>query len=122
MIAVEPSLAMRQQAMPHAGVEWIEGSAEAIPLEDASVDAVISTLAVHHFSDMAAAAREMRRIAPLGSIVLLTIDPRRGMPFWFADYFPGIYQKTYLDFPLTTIRFREIISVSLACYVFSNLR
>jgi ubiquinone/menaquinone biosynthesis C-methylase UbiE len=99
IIAVEPSLAMRQQATPHAGVEWIVGSAEAIPLEDASVDGVIATLAVHHFSDVAAAALEMRRIAPRGPIVLLTIDPRRGEPFWFADYFPGIYQKTYRDFP-----------------------
>lgn len=43
--AVEPSQVMRSQAIPHPQVQWINGFAEAIPLQNHSVDA-----AFLHFS------------------------------------------------------------------------
>jgi len=79
--AVEPSEVMRKQAVPSLNVEWLAGSAEIIPLPDASAAGVISTLAVHHFPDIRAAAAEMRRVCNNGPIILFTIDPRRGEPF-----------------------------------------
>ncbi|OGP64918.1 MAG: hypothetical protein A2169_05780 [Deltaproteobacteria bacterium RBG_13_47_9] len=95
MKAVEPSEAMRDQFVPSPNVEWFAGSAESIPLPDASVDGLISTLAVHHFPDLSAAAAEMWRVCGSSPMVLFTIDPRRGEPFWFREYFPGIYNRMF---------------------------
>lgn len=93
--AVEPSEVMREQSMPSLNVEWLAGSAESIPLPDASAGGLISTLAVHHFPDLHAAAAEMQRVCGNGPMVLFTIDPRRGEPFWFREYFPGIYGRLF---------------------------
>ncbi len=93
--AVEPSEVMREQFVPSPNVEWLAESAESIPLPDASAAGVISTLAVHHFPNFHAAAAEMRRVCDNGPIVLFTIDPRRGAPFWFREYFPGIYGRLF---------------------------
>ncbi len=99
MTAIEPSEVMRNQATPHADVTWLAGAAEAIPLPDASVDAVVSTLAAHHFASLPDAAAEMRRICPAGPVVLFTMDPRQSAPFWFEGYFPGIYRRMFDVFP-----------------------
>jgi ubiquinone/menaquinone biosynthesis C-methylase UbiE len=98
---------MRQQVIPNPNVEWLAGSAQSIPLPDASVDGLISTLAVHHFPDLAAAAVEMRRVCGSGPMVLFTIDPRMGEPFWFRDYFPAIYNRLFESF----VPLEELISI-----------
>src|SRR5690349_4752689 len=41
VLAVEPARTMSRQAAPHRGVTWIAAVAEALPLADASVDAVV---------------------------------------------------------------------------------
>lgn len=99
MIAVEPSETMRMQAASDADVKWLAGSAESIPLADASVDGVIATLAIHHFSDLRRAAAEMRRICPGSPSVIFTLDPRRSEYCWFGDYFPGIQRRMFRTFP-----------------------
>ena len=67
VVAVEPDLAMRTElhrALP--AVRALSGSAEAIPLPDASVDAVLAGNALHWF-DMTVAGPEMARVlAPAG--------------------------------------------------------
>lgn len=93
--AVEPSEVMRNQSVPSLNVEWLAGSTESIPLPDAAAAGVISTLAVHHFPDLHAAAAEIRRVCGNGPIVLFTIDPRKGEPFWFREYFPDIYGRLF---------------------------
>jgi ubiquinone/menaquinone biosynthesis C-methylase UbiE len=99
MIAVEPSETMRAQAIAHERVIWKEGRAEQIPLGDAAACAVICTLAVHHFSDLAASAREMHRVCPEGPLLFFTTDPRRGEEQWFSEYFPEICRKDLAIFP-----------------------
>jgi ubiquinone/menaquinone biosynthesis C-methylase UbiE len=97
--AVEPSLVMQKQAMKHPQVQWLRGYAENIPLPAASVDAVISLLASHHFSNLAKSLQEMDRIAGRGPIVILTFDPRLGQSLWIADYFPLIWEQAFAWFP-----------------------
>lgn len=98
MKAVEPSNIMLGQAVSNRNVEWFSGTAASIPLPDASVDGVVSILAVHHFPDLTPAAKEMWRVTGSGPIVLFTIDPRKGESFWFKNYFPGIYQRLFEAF------------------------
>ena len=72
IVAVEPIDAMRAQlerVVP--GVEAVAGTAEAIPLPDASVDAVTCAQAAHWFR-ADEAAREIRRVLrPGGGLALL---------------------------------------------------
>lgn len=72
VVAVEPSRAMREECarlVPRA--EVVDGSAEAIPLPDASVDAVLAAEAFHWFATPAAVAEIARVVRPGGGLGLL---------------------------------------------------
>jgi ubiquinone/menaquinone biosynthesis C-methylase UbiE len=97
--AVEPSATMSEQAADAPGVRWVTGTAERLPLPDGCANAVICVLALHHFRDAEAALHEMRRVVTAGPIVIFTFDPRRGEPFWFAEYFPALWCQAYETFP-----------------------
>ncbi len=87
VIAVEPSPVMIAQRPPGAAPA-VQGVAEALPLADASVDAAMGALTIHHWSDLAAGLAEMRRVARK-RIVLLTIDATKNAEIWtLAEYFP----------------------------------
>jgi ubiquinone/menaquinone biosynthesis C-methylase UbiE len=90
VVAVEPSAAMRIQAVAHPSVIWRTGFAEALPAGDGEVNAAICILAFHHFSDHRQALREMGRVTAAGPVVLLTFEPRALQDFWLDDYFPDI--------------------------------
>jgi SAM-dependent methyltransferase len=56
-------------------VEWIEGRAEALPLPDASFDAVVSQFGLMFFDDRAGALREMMRVLrPRGRLAVAVCD------------------------------------------------
>ncbi len=77
VIAVEPSpklvrLAARRIPTARAPVELIEGSAEALPLPDASVDTVVTTWTLCSIPDVARALVEVRRVLrPGGSLLFI---------------------------------------------------
>lgn len=62
---VEPSPEMRSIAVER-GIDLVDGRAEALPIADASVDLVVSTLASHHWDDPVAAFAEIRRVLSPG--------------------------------------------------------
>ena len=99
LIALEPSEIMRRQSTTNSNVSWISGTAESLPLHDASVDGIVIVLAIHHFSDTRCAAKEVVRICPSGPLILLTMDPRQSEKFWFNDYFPEIEHHVLNVFP-----------------------
>ncbi|MBO3460134.1 class I SAM-dependent methyltransferase [Aetokthonos hydrillicola Thurmond2011] len=90
--AIEPSSVMRTQAIADPQVEWFIGYAEALPLPDKSVDALISILAIHHFSNLEKSFREMHRVVNGGAILLLTFDIRLSQKIWLYDYFPWLWE------------------------------
>ena len=72
VVAVEPAEPMRrllEAAVP--GAEVVPGTAEAIPLEDASADAVFVAEAFHKFDGSRALAEVARILRPAGALVLL---------------------------------------------------
>ena len=99
--AIEPSDTMKNQSVKNSNVEWISGVAENIPLPNASVDAVVSILASHHFTSLPKSLTEMNRICPNGPIVWFTFDPREAQNPWIADYFPEIWADASRIFPPT---------------------
>jgi SAM-dependent methyltransferase len=88
-VAVEPDPAMLAELPATVpGVHAVPGSAEAIPLPDASVDAVVAGNAMHWF-DMALAGPEIARVlVPGGTLSGLwnVLDDRVG---WVADLARG---------------------------------
>ena len=52
VIAVEPSGVMRRQGRQHKNLQWLDGMAEDLPLEDKSMDGVVCILAAHHFAGL----------------------------------------------------------------------
>lgn len=75
VFAIEPNAAMRAAAAPHPRVTWIDGSAEATTLPDASVDLAAGLQAWHWF-DFAATLAEARRIVRGGGRVALVANER----------------------------------------------
>jgi SAM-dependent methyltransferase len=72
VVAVEPADAMRQMLLEMCpGVEALSGSAEAIPLPDATADAVFAAQSFHTFDATRAIAEIARVLRPGGAIVLL---------------------------------------------------
>ncbi len=76
VVAVEPSAAMRDRIPQSAAIRVLAGDATALPLPDASADAAWLSLVIHHIGDLAAAAREIRRVLRPGALVLI----RQGFP------------------------------------------
>lgn len=71
VIAVEPAAAMRAKLAEIDGLRVLDGSAEAIPLADASVDAIVCAQAFHWFATKAALAEMARVLTPGGMLGLI---------------------------------------------------
>lgn len=84
VLAVEPSATMRAQR-PAGAAPAIIGNAEALPLDDDSVEAAMASITIHHWADRAAGLAEMRRVAR-GPVVVFTFDLTR-LPAWQLDHF-----------------------------------
>jgi len=97
VIAVEPSAGMRAQRPPHR-VPAIAGFAEALPLDDRSVDAAMAMMTVHQWSDTAKGLAELRRVSR-GPVVLLVGDGDRLPLYWLNDYAPGLIKAEQGRYP-----------------------
>jgi SAM-dependent methyltransferase len=71
VLAVEPSSAMRAHVPRRPGIEVLEGSASALPLQDDSADGAWLSLVIHHVPDLGAAAREIRRVLRADAPILI---------------------------------------------------
>jgi SAM-dependent methyltransferase len=91
VFAVEPNRAMREAATPHAGVTWLDGSAEAIPLADGAVDLVLAAQAYHWFRANESVA-EMARVVKSGGRLALVWNRRDE-----SDPFMAGYERAVLE-------------------------
>lgn len=87
LLAVEPSMVMIAQRPPGLAPAAVT-TAERIPLPDKSVDAALCSLTIHHWPDVAAGFREIRRVAR--SVVVYTWDFDVTREFWLCRYIPAI--------------------------------
>lgn len=86
VVAVEPVAAMRAElATAVPGVEVMDGTAESLPLADATVDAVTVGQAFHWF-DPAPALREISRVLVPGGCLVLTWNTRDRSYDWVREF------------------------------------
>jgi ubiquinone/menaquinone biosynthesis C-methylase UbiE len=94
VIALEPSEGMRTQARTtraHPQVAYVGGIGEQLPLGDGCCDSAWLSTVIHHLSDLAACAGELRRVVrPGGWVLIRNAFPDRPEPgtrlftFWPA--------------------------------------
>ncbi|WP_431934279.1 class I SAM-dependent methyltransferase [Micromonospora sp. RP3T] len=86
VVAVEPSAAMRARSTFRP---VLAGDAARIPLGDDSVDGAWLSTMIHHVPDLAAAARELRRIVrPGGPVLIRSAFAGRHAAITLFRYFP----------------------------------
>ena len=96
--AVEPSAVMIAQRPPGAAPA-VQASAEALPFEDASFDAAMAVLTLHHWSDLRAGSAELRRVAR-DRVVVFSWDPTYVGRMWLGpEYFPQYSREDAEGFP-----------------------
>ncbi len=65
--------AARKRLAGHSNISFLRGELNNLPIDDASVDAAVMVLVLHHIDDLAGACSEVRRILRPGG-VFLAID------------------------------------------------
>jgi SAM-dependent methyltransferase len=99
--AVEPSAVMIAQRPPGAAPA-VQARAEALPFADASFDAAMAVLTLHHWDDWRAGCAELRRVAR-EQVVVLSWDPTCAPRMWLGpEYFPGQMAEDVDAFPSLT--------------------
>jgi SAM-dependent methyltransferase len=99
VIAIEPSDVMAAQR-PRELAPAIRASAGRLPLRDASVDAAMAVLSVHHWDEeQEAGVKELRRVAR-GPVAILTVDAGVCGEMWLPrDYLPELRELDRRIFP-----------------------
>ena len=117
VLAVEPSAGMRAQRPPGAAPA-VDAAAERLPFDDDAFDAVMATVTVHQWRDVARGLAEMRRVAR-GPVVVLTFDGAELQRHWLAEYVPELIAAERRRYPaVATIaaaigRSAEVIEVPI---------
>jgi SAM-dependent methyltransferase len=97
VLALEPSAAMRAQR-PAGAAPAIRGVAEAIPLDDRSVDAVMAVATVHQWADLATGLAELRRVSR-GPVVVIAFDGDALPAYWVNHYAPELIAAERRRYP-----------------------
>jgi SAM-dependent methyltransferase len=98
VVAVEPIETMRQELAAAApGAHALAGSAEQIPLPDASVDAVTIAQAFHWFNERAALAEIARVLRPGGRLALIWNERDDSVP-WMARLSTILHTEVILPY------------------------
>jgi ubiquinone/menaquinone biosynthesis C-methylase UbiE len=87
VLAIEPSATMRAQR-PADAAPALACAAEALPLDDDSVDAAMACVTIHHWEDRAAGLAELRRVAR-GPVVVFTFELDQ-LIAWQLDHFADL--------------------------------
>ena len=86
------------------------GDAHALPFKTGTFDGAICTLAIHHFSDLAAAFSEVRRVIRSGRFVIFTGVAEQMQNYWLWHYFPQMMQRSTSSMPRSDLIRKALLS------------
>lgn len=102
VVAAEPSWEMIRQRPPGSATV-VRAVAESLPFRDATFDAALAILTVHHWADLDAGLAELRRVSRRQ--IVLTWDQAEFARFWLvAEYLPEIAEHERTLPSLATVR------------------
>jgi len=101
IIGLDPSQEMLRKAMSKCDqIEFIQGVAEEIPLEDDALDGVIVFLSIHHWQDLKKGFSEIARVLkPKSRLVVFTSYPDQTKGYWLKEYFPQMIADSAKTLP-----------------------
>jgi SAM-dependent methyltransferase len=97
VVAVEPSAEMRK-ARPRTLPPALDGRADRLPFDDNAFEAALAVLTVHHWADLRAGLRELRRVA-CDRVVIMTADPEALERLWIPAYAPEFHEVERRRYP-----------------------
>jgi SAM-dependent methyltransferase len=98
VVAVEPSAVMIAQR-PADAAPAVRAAAEHLPFPHDSFDAAMAVITLHHWDDVDAGLREMRRVARR-RVVVVTYDPALEADLWIvSDYIRPHVSGTFSSLP-----------------------
>lgn len=96
--AVEPSAVMIAQR-PAGAAPAVLAPAERLPFPDDAFDAAMAVITIHHWDDVDAGLREMRRVAKRRAVIV-TFDPEYEADLWIArDYLTEHVVRAFSSLP-----------------------
>ena len=100
-IGIDPSIEMLQNAhSKNQNIQWQIGTAEKTDLPKESVDGIIGTLTIHHWTNLERACSELNYILkPKGKIVIFTSTPQQMKGYWLNHYFPKMLEDSMVQMP-----------------------
>ncbi|WP_225035485.1 class I SAM-dependent methyltransferase [Winogradskyella sp. SM1960] len=100
-IGIDPSIEMLTIAQSkNQNIAWKIGSAEKTDLAKNSVDGIIATLTVHHWTNLMRAFSELAYILkPNSKIVIFTSTPLQMKGYWLNHYFPKMLEASIAQMP-----------------------
>ncbi|MCH2192672.1 class I SAM-dependent methyltransferase [Kordia sp.] len=100
-IGVDPSekmLAKAQENYPNR--IWKLGTAEDIPLENNSIEGVVGTLTLHHWTNLEKGFSELFRVMKnYTNIIFFTATPEQMKGYWLNHYFPKMMKASIEQMP-----------------------
>ena len=100
-IGVDPSHQMLATAQSRPfDIDWRQGVAEHLPLNNESVCAVLASLTLHHWTSLTQGFQEAARVLQKdGKLVIFTATPRQMDGYWLNHYFPKMLAKSKTQMP-----------------------
>lgn len=100
-IGIDPSIEMLQKAQAqNKNIQWKIGTAEKTDLAQQSIDGIIGTLTIHHWTNLARAFSELAYVLkPNGKIVIFTSTPQQMKGYWLNHYFPKMLEDSMVQMP-----------------------
>jgi ubiquinone/menaquinone biosynthesis C-methylase UbiE len=98
---IDPSERMLEEARKKSDqVQWMIGVAEDLPFAQGIFDGAIATLTTHHWKDLDAGFRAIRRVLRRGApLVIFTSTPDQMRNYWLSHYFPHMMERSAAVMP-----------------------
>ena len=100
-IGIDPSIEMLKKAQSkNQNITWKIGAAEKTDLQQQSIDGIVGTLTIHHWTNLTRAFSELNYILkPNGKIVIFTSTPLQMKGYWLNHYFPKMLEDSMAQMP-----------------------
>lgn len=91
---------IEQAKQKSAEIEWSVFDVTKTSYTSASFDAVICSLAIHHFQNLHDSFKEISRVlSAFGRFVIFTSTPEQMNSYWLNHYFPIMLERSILQMP-----------------------